>query len=255
MPLRLPTRRGAALWLAGALCAAAAGAAVLPARWLLVLQPDDALLTLADASGTLWHGSAWIALGPQGARRVLPQAVQWQWRWDAMALDISHPWLQGTLRARPGWTGLSVPAQSLRVPATVLPALGAPWNTLSPQGMLEINWQPLRLGAPLPPGSTVDLRWRNAGAALTPVTPIGTYLLRVQGGGKSGATLALSTESGLLDVKGQGSVTARGVNFQGEATFAKSANEADRASLDGLMSSLGRRSGDTVMFGTGKAAQ
>lgn len=160
MPLKLPSRRVAGLWLAGVLCAAAAGAAVLPARWVLALLPADAPVTLADASGTLWHGSAWIALGAEGARRVLPQPVQWQWRWDTMALDISHPWLQGALRARPGWNGLALPASSLRVPATVLPALGAPWNTLSPQGMLEISWQPLRLGAPLPPARP----WTCAGA-------------------------------------------------------------------------------------------
>ena len=254
MRMKLPARRVAGLWLAGTLCAAAAGAAVLPARWVLALLPADAPATLADASGTLWRGSAWIALGSPDARRVLPQPVQWQWRWDTLALDISHPWLQGTLRARPGWNGLALPASSLRVPATVLPALGAPWNTLSPQGMLEINWQPLRLGAPLPPGPAVELRWRNAATALTSVTPVGTYLLRVQGG-KTGATLALSTESGLLDVKGQGSTGSRGISFQGEATFAKSASEADRAALDGLMSTLGRRSGDTVTFSVGKSAR
>ena len=174
-----------------------------------------------------------------------------------MALDISHPWLQGALRARPGWNGLALPASSLRVPATVLPALGAPWNTLSPQGMLEISWQPLRLGAPLPPGPAVDVRWRNAATALSPISPVGTYLLRVQGG-KTGATLVLSTESGLLDVKGQGGNGPRGngprgISFQGEATFARSANEADRAALDGLLSTLGRRSGDTVTFSVGKS--
>jgi general secretion pathway protein N len=193
-------------------------------------------------------------LGAQGARRVLPQPVQWQWRWDTLALDISHPWLQGTLRARPGWNGLALPASSLRVPATILPALGAPWNTLSPQGMLEISWQPLRLGAPRPPGPAVDLRWRNAATALSPITPVGTYLLRVQGG-KGGATLVLSTESGLLDVKGQGGTGPRGLNFQGEVTFARTASEADRAALDGLMSTLGRRSGDTVTFSVGKSAR
>ncbi|MNV26339.1 hypothetical protein D3C71_1174580 [compost metagenome] len=245
-------KRSASLWLASCVCAVAAGASVLPARWLLAMQSDASLVSLADAGGTVWHGSAWVALGPQGSRRVLPQPVQWQWRWDAMALDISHPWLQGPLRARPEWNGVSVPAQSLRVPASVLPALGAPWNTLAPQGMLEINWQALRLGAALPSGPVAELRWRNAGTALTPVTPVGTYLLRVQGGGKAGATLALTTESGLLSVTGQGSMGSRGLSFQGQATYAPSASEADQAALDGLMSTLGRRSGDTVSFGTGK---
>ncbi|MBO1013658.1 type II secretion system protein N [Achromobacter sp. SD115] len=244
------SKRSAALLLAGAVCAAAAAVTVLPARWLLAVLPDKASVALADASGTLWRGSAWIALGPPGARRMLPQPVQWQWRWDALALEISHPWLQGPLRATPGWNGVSVPAQSLRAPASILSALGAPWNTIAPQGTLEIRWQPLRLGAALPPGPVAELRWRNASTALTPVAPVGSYLLRVQGG-KSGATLALSTESGLLDVTGQGSAGGRGgLKFQGQATYAGSAREADRAALDGLLSALGRRSGDVTTFGS-----
>lgn len=245
-------KRAAALLLASGACALAAAVSVLPARWLLALQSDQSLVTLADASGTLWQGSAWIALGANGSRRVLPQAVQWQWRWNTMALEVSHPWLQGPLRARVGWTGVSLPAQSLRVPASVLPALGAPWNTLAPEGMLEINWQPLRLGRALPTGPIADLRWRNAGTALTSIAPVGTYLLRVQGTGKPGAALTLSTENGLLAVSGQGNVTARGMKFDGQATFAPSATEAQRAALDGLMSTLGRRSKDTVVFSAGK---
>jgi general secretion pathway protein N len=131
----------------------------------------------------------------------------------------------------------------------VLAALGAPWNTMAPQGTLEIAWQPLRLGAALPAGPLAELRWRNAATALAPVASVGTYLLRVQGG-KAGATLALSTEGGLLDVTGQGSANGSGLRFQGQASYARSAGEADRAALDGLMSMLGRRSGDTVSFGT-----
>jgi general secretion pathway protein N len=243
------TRKSAALLLAGAACAAAAGAAVLPARWLFAVLPGDGPVTLADAGGTLWRGSAWIALGPPGARRMLPQPVQWQWRWDALAVEITHPWLQGPLRAAPAWNGIALSAQSLRAPASVLAALGAPWNTMAPQGTLEIAWQPLRLGAALPAGPLAELRWRNAATALAPVASVGTYLLRVQGG-KAGATLALSTEGGLLDVTGQGSANGSGLRFQGQASYARSAGEADRAALDGLMSMLGRRSGDTVSFGT-----
>lgn len=247
--LRL-SKRSLALLLAGTLCAAAAGAVTLPARWLLAFLPAKSPVTLADASGTLWRGSAWIALGPPEARRMLPQPVQWQWRWDTLSLEISHPWLQGPLRARPGWNGLAVPAQSLRAPASVLAALGAPWNTIAPQGTLEINWQPLRLGGALPAAPLAELRWRNASTALAPVAPVGSYVLRVQGG-KPGATLALSTESGLLDVTGKGSAGGRGgLSFQGQATYAQSAGAADRAALDGLLSALGRRSGDVVTFGT-----
>ncbi|MDZ5615848.1 type II secretion system protein N [Achromobacter xylosoxidans] len=247
---RLPKRAGLAL-----ACAASAlvfGGAVLPARWLLALQPDDAPLVLADAAGTLWNGAAWIALGPPGARRMLPQPLHWQWRWSSLTLELSHPWLQGPLRAGLGWDGVAVSAQSLRLPATVLPALGAPWNTLAPEGALEISWQALRLGAALPQAPLAELRWRDAATALSPVAPVGTYVLRVRGDGRAGATLALSTDSGPLAVTGQGSLDARGVRFQGQATFAAGATEAERGALDGLMSALGRRSDDTVVFGTGK---
>ncbi|MBO9331327.1 general secretion pathway protein GspN [Achromobacter xylosoxidans] len=242
------SRRNAALLCAAAVCAAAAGAAVLPARWLLAVLPHDTPLALADAAGTLWRGSAWIALGPPGARRMLPQPLQWRWRWDTLALEISHPWLQGALQARPAWNGLSLSAQSLRAPASTLAALGAPWNTMAPQGTLEIAWQPLRLGAALPAGPLAEVRWRNAATALAPVASVGTYVLRVQGG-KNGAALTLSTENGLLDVTGQGSATGGGLRFQGQARYAASAGEAERAALEGFMSMLGRRSGDVVSFG------
>lgn len=175
---RLSKRAGLAL-----ACAASAlvfGSAVLPARWLLALQPDDAPLVLADAAGTLWNGAAWIALGPPGARRMLPQPLHWQWRWSSLTLELSHPWLQGPLRAGLGWDGVAVSAQSLRLPATVLPALGAPWNTLAPEGTLEISWQALRLGAALPQAPLAELRWRDAATALSPVAPVGTYVLRVR---------------------------------------------------------------------------
>lgn len=247
---RLPRRTGLAL--ACAACALTAAAAVLPARWLLAFLPADAPVALADAAGTVWNGSAWLALGPPGARRMLPQALHWQWRWSSLTLEVSHPWLRGPVRAGLGWDGLSLSAQSLRVPATVLPALGAPWNTLAPEGALEISWQSLKLGGALPDAPLAELRWRDAATALSPVAPVGTYVLRVRGNGRAGATLALSTESGPLAVTGQGSVNARGVRFQGQATFAASASEADRTALDGLMSTLGRRNDDVVVFGTGK---
>lgn len=247
---RLPKSAGLAL--ACAASAAIAATTVLPARWLLACAPADASVTLADANGTIWNGSAWIALGPPGARRMLPQPLQWQWRWSSLTLELSHPWLQGPLRASLDWNGVGLSAQSLRLPATVLPALGAPWNTLAPEGMVEIQWQALRLGAAPPDAPLAQLRWRDAATALSPIAPVGTYLLRVRGNGRAGATLALSTESGPLTVTGQGSVTARGVRFHGQATFAANASDAERGALDGLLSALGRRNGDTVVFGTGK---
>ena len=74
-------------------------------------------------------------------------------------------------------------------------------------------------GRPPPAGPLAELRWRDAATALAPVNPVGSYVLRLQGDGKSGGALALSTES-LLDVSGQGSLSPRGAKFQGRATYA-----------------------------------
>ncbi|KAG1240196.1 hypothetical protein G6F68_017898 [Rhizopus microsporus] len=52
MPLPRINKRAAALLLASGACALAAGVSVLPARWLLALQPEQSLVALADASGT-----------------------------------------------------------------------------------------------------------------------------------------------------------------------------------------------------------
>ena len=99
-------------------------------------------------------------------------------------MELRHPWLQGPLRLSPGWTGATLSAQSLRAPAAALSALGSPWNTLAPQGTLELKWQTLPLGGRLPAGPLAELRWRDAATALAPVNPVGSYVLRLQGDGK-----------------------------------------------------------------------
>ena len=83
-------------------------------------------------------------------------------------MELRHPWLQGPLRLSPGWTGATLSAQSLRAPAAALSALGSPWNTLAPQGTLELKWQTLPLGGPAPghwpnyAGATPPPRWRRS---------------------------------------------------------------------------------------------
>ncbi|WZB61168.1 type II secretion system protein GspM [Achromobacter xylosoxidans] len=116
MALPRPSRRGLLLALACSVAALLAALSALPARWLLLAAPQGGIVSLADASGTVWNGSAWIALGPPGARRVLPQALQWQWHWRTLEMELRHPWLQGPLRLSPGWTGATLSAQSLRAP-------------------------------------------------------------------------------------------------------------------------------------------
>ena len=95
-----PSRRGLLLALACSVAALLAALSALPARWLLLAAPQGGIVSLADAGGTIWNGSAWIALGPPGARAAAA-GLQWQWHWRTLEMELRHPWLQGPLRLSP----------------------------------------------------------------------------------------------------------------------------------------------------------
>lgn len=233
-----------------ALCAIAiaAAVAVLPARWLLHLPTSDSLVAVADADGSLWQGTALLALGPNGARRTLTPAIAWQWRdWG---WTVTHPWLAGPLRITLGWRGASLSAQRATLPADLLSTLGAPFNTLGPAGELTASWPAMALGAALPAGAIIDVQWKNAGSALSRVYPLGDYRLRIAGGQAQTATLALTTDRGPLTLQGNGTWRNK-VVFNGEALIPDAVGSGDRAAMAGLLSAIGRRSGDRDRFGTG----
>ncbi|WP_242697386.1 type II secretion system protein N [Bordetella petrii] len=247
MRLPLPASFSPPLAALALCCALLAALPVLPARWLLLALPDDAMATLADADGTIWHGSARLALGPPGGRHLLSEPLRWQWR-DG-AVEISHAWLRGPVRVQPGWSGITVSGQNLRLPAAALAAFGAPLNTVAPAGQVEIEWRsfsPSRLPAS---GTLATGHWTNAGSALSHVRPLGDYTLRVTA--DNGALrLALSTDSGVLSVTGQGRLQRGRLHFRGEAAPADNATPAQRAALTGLLSALGPVSNGKSHFGT-----
>ncbi|CAP43205.1 type II secretion system protein N [Bordetella petrii] len=243
----LPTSFSPPLAALALCCALLAALVVLPARWLLLVQPDDAMAALADADGTLWRGSARVALGPPGARRLLPEPLHWQWRHGA--LEISHAWLRGPVRAQPGWSGIAVSGQNLRLPAATLAAFGAPLNTVAPGGQLEIDWQPFVLGHLSAGGALATARWTNASSALSHVRPLGDYTLRITAD-QDTLRLALGTDSGVLSVTGQGRLRHGRLRLRGEAAPADNATPPQRAALAGLLSALGPVSNGKTHFST-----
>jgi len=228
--------------------ALAAALAVLPARWLLRLAPSDLPLAIVDASGTLWHGSAWIALGSPEARRMLTEPVQWRWR--GLSVELSHPWLRGPIILAPRWNGLSVSGQQALLPAAALAGLGTPWNTVAPGGQLELRWQAFSTTGPPPRGTLAEASWRGASSALSPLAPMGDYRLRVEGAGR-GARILLSTDKGVLRLDGQGEWTGRRLTFNGRARAADDATDTQRAALSGLLNAIGPLRDGGHAFGTG----
>jgi general secretion pathway protein N len=229
------------------LVALVSAACVLPARWALLLVPDDGLLSVVDADGTIWSGRAWIALGRPETRRMIADPVQWQLR--GLALELRHPWMLGPLTLTPHWSGVEISAQQARLPAAALTALGAPWNTLAPAGRLELNWRALSSNQPQGAGPLFDFAWRDAGSALAPVAPLGDYRLRVASTGQ-GLTLDLATEKGVLEFTGQGGWNGRIWNFQGQAKASASASETQAAQLSSLLSAIGPLRDGAYRFGT-----
>ncbi|HEY0293764.1 MAG TPA: type II secretion system protein N [Bordetella sp.] len=226
--------------------ALASAAVVLPARWLLSWVPASGPLAVVDADGTIWHGQAWIAIGYPETRRMLTDPVQWQWRGWTMALR--HPWLRGPLVLAPGWDGMRLSAQQVRLPAAALTALGAPFNTMGPGGFLEVSWNALSTHQPQAAGPLLDLLWRDASSAVTPLASLGDFRLRVASTGQA-LTLDLSTEHGPLDLTGHGAWDGRALRFQGQAKTTGDATAEQAAGLNGLLNLIGPRRGGAHVFG------
>ncbi|MDX3908158.1 MAG: type II secretion system protein N [Pigmentiphaga sp.] len=234
--------------------ALAAAVAVLPARWLIALLPAQWPVAVVDASGTLWRGSALLALGFPEARSTLPTPIEWQTKWAAgPVVEIRHPWLDGPLSLRLQTSGFLLSGRTLKLPASTLAQLGAPFNTLRPAGDLRLKWPSLRLNGRIPAGEILDAEWSDAATALSLLRPIGHYRLRLSGQGNDALAVAVSTLSGPLTMEGSGRWTARtGLSFKGVARPAPNASPEVRAALQSTLSALGRRSGDESILQIGR---
>lgn len=237
---------GALLGLAGtlALCA--------PAAWLaaLVQQASGGQVQLAESRGTVWRGSAALVLtGGAGSRdrAALPGRLDWRLRpaWPGLRAQLradccmAEP-LQLALAPRWGGATLALTDPGSRWPAALLAGLGTPWNTLQPEGQLDLSTPGLSVewaaGRVSVTGSaTVTVT--SLSSRLSTLKPMGNYRILLQGG--QPATLALATLEGRLQLSGNGRWVGSRLHFQGVA----SAAPEHEAALANLLNIVGRRSG------------
>jgi general secretion pathway protein N len=257
------TRTWIAAIAGGVLAALATVIALAPAQWAAaaVARASGGRVELADASGTIWNGAATIVLAPGGARAEagasLPAPASWQlspWALLGGTVDLTmqHPAaLAGPLRLRAHAGGsVQVDAMTLRLPASMLVGLGAPWNTVRPGGTVTLHTDGLELEGGRVRGS-VAAEWEYASSALTPVSPIGHYRLQTTGG-YPGTQLELQTVSGPLELTGSGTIAEGGrLRFDGVARALAAADPATKTQLTGLISLLGRRDGDAAILKLG----
>lgn len=237
---------------------------IAPAQWAAgyVTTTTGGRVELAEASGTIWNGSAVVVLASPaetGASRAsLPERLSWRLSpWALLAgqidLALTHPSALAqplTIDAPLFGSALTLGPSTLRLPASLLVGLGAPWNTVRPGGILTVSWDRLMVEPGRWQGG-LNGEWQFASSALTPVSPMGHY--RVQTNGVwPGTQLELLTISGPLELKGSGTITEGGrLRFTGRAQAIAGTDPGVKAQLTGLISLLGRRDGEGSLLNFG----
>ena len=239
-----------------------------PAHWLthVIEQASGERVLLPDAQGTVWNGSAqWvlnegplnISATPNMARpantTALPTRVTWQLgpRIDlanlrlALSANIASACCTPQpvrVDVSPLWLGLRVQVHNHTSswPASWLVGLGAPWNTVQPEGQMQLQTSQLQwtqqAGTEQLLG-TAELQMQQLSTRLSTLRPLGSYRVRVQGGDTM--ALTLDTLEGSLQLTGSGQLMNGRVHFNGEASAAPDAE----AALSNLLNILGQRQG------------
>ncbi len=235
-----------------------------PARWLAwgVAQASQGQVQWLDARGTVWAGSAQLLLsGGAGSRDplALPGRVRWTltpawtglrlgWQADCCMAQAAH--LQVRLGA--STLNLQVSDHPSQWPAALLTGLGAPWNTLQPEGQLQLRTEGLQLNwaqGRLQMRGLIDFNLQNLSSRLSPIKPLGSYRIALTGTPEGTPTpgLQLNTIQGPLRLSGQGQWVGQRLRFTGEA----SAEEGSEAALSNLLNIIGRRQGARSLLSLG----
>jgi general secretion pathway protein N len=215
---------------------------------------------ITQTSGTVWRGSGQIVLtGGAGSRdrTALPGRVRWRLTPGLTSVhlildtDCCTPRQPLTIALAPRWGGVQirlVDAQA-RLPADWFVGLGAPFNTLQPHG--ELDWQSRGLTLLLQSGrlamsGQVQITARAMSSRLSPLRPLGSYQVTIDGG--QTPTLKLATLEGRLQLTGDGQWISGRLRFQGLATPAPGME----AQLANLLNAIGRRRGNQSVLDLGE---
>jgi general secretion pathway protein N len=221
----------------------------LPAAWLgtMVERQTGGRLTLGDAQGTLWRGSAFVGGAPGEGGSVTPLLPgRFSWRLSPLVLfgQVSMDLANDKALAQPvhisgSWSQWQVSAGELLLPAEGLAGLGAPLNTLAPSGTIKLSWNLLDIARQ---GQTVAVQGRTVlsltdmGSRMSPVKPLGSYEVAMDWRGQQ-ADLALRTVRGALLLSGSGTLQNGRLRFSGQAQAA----EGYEDTLGNLLNLLGQR--------------
>lgn len=223
--------------------------AFFPAAWIVpVLEKQtEGRLTLGDAQGTLWRGSAFIGGAASGSDAVTPLLPgRFSWRLSPMVLLASvdaelqnAEALSQPVTVTGSWHQLSISPAAVMLPAERLAALGAPLNTVQPSGQMRLSWEPFQLtqmDGQIELTGSMNLEMNDIASRLSPIKPLGSYNLALDWRG-SQATMTLKTVKGPLLLNGAGILMNGRIQFSGKAE----AEAGQEEKLANLLNLLGQR--------------
>jgi general secretion pathway protein N len=244
--------------LAGIVTVGVTALAFLPATWMssMLEQQTGGRLTLGDAQGTLWRGSAFIGGAPGGDSPVTPLLPgRFVWRLSPMMLlgqvdaEMENPAaLSQPIRINGTWRQWEISPAAILLPAERLAGLGAPLNTVQPSGQMRLSWNQLQLtrdGNKVDMTGAVNLEMNEIASRLSPVKPLGAYNLAMDWRGQR-AQLKLTTIKGPMLLNGSGMLENGRLQFSGKAE-AEAGQENRLANLLNLLGQRRREGGKDVI--------
>ena len=244
--------------LAGIVSIALTALVFFPAGWMasIVETQTAGRLTLGDAQGTLWRGSAFIGGAPGGNDPVTPLLPgRFSWRLSPMLLlgQVDAELENTAALSRPvsvigSWHQWLISPAAISLPAERLAALGAPLNSVQPSGQMRLSWEQLQLvrqGGEIEMTGTMNLEMNDIASRLSPVKPLGTYNLVFDWRGQQAAA-TLKTIQGPLLLSGSGMFANGRLQFSGQAET-EAGQEERLANLLGLLGQRRKEGGKDVI--------
>lgn len=238
------------IWFAAAVITIAATVlAFCPAAWLapLIEQQTGGRITLGDAQGSIWHGSAFIGAAPGKLDPVTPLLPgRFGWRLSpAVLVGVLDATLENTaalgqpVQLTGSWSQWQISPSTILLPAERLAALGAPMNTIAPTGEMRLSWGELQLarhGRQVDLNGVMQLDLLDIASRLSPIKPLGAYRMQMDWQGQA-AKMKLATLQGPMMLSGTGSLDGGRLRFSGRAQAAPGQEER----LANLLNLLGQR--------------
>ena len=238
------------LWqLAGVVSIAFTVLMFFPAAWIaLALEQQTAgRLTLGDADGTLWRGSAFIGSAPSGSNPVTPLLPgRFSWRLSPMVLlgsvdaELANTEaLSQPISVTGNWHQWQVSPAAILLPAERLATLGAPLNTVQPSGQMRLSWEPMQLtqqNEKIEMAGAMNLEMNDVASRMSPIKPLGSYALALDWHGAQ-ASVKLKTVKGPMLLGGSGMLHNGQLQFYGTAR----AEAGQEQGLANFLNLLGQR--------------